>query len=178
MLFTDLRYALPRRPENHLSYRSLDAIEFLVIHWDGGARIPETYDPVAYYVNEADYHIRKTWGWANDGQPYYGHGLMYHIKIDRAGRAYLTRNADEVLWHASGANEEGYAICVDCTDGQPPTAAQMATLRKVIERKRLEFKLTHERVRGHGELVEYGNSTACPGEVLLDWLRRYRAGAI
>lgn len=171
--FIDVRSQLPRHATNDPPNRSRFDIEFLVVHWDGTGTIDPNYDPIARYKWEAQFHIDKNW----DDPPAVSHGggLMYAIKIDRWGRAYLCRDAEAVLWHATRANVPGYAICVDATPLSPPTAEQFVTLKKVIQAKRAEFALPYGEVFGHGELGAYGNSTECPGPDALRWLRDYRA---
>ena len=173
MQFIDVRTQLPRAPWNDAPPRRLLDIEFLVIHWDGTGTIADGYDPIARYRWEAQYHIDKDWGSGS-----HGGGLMYAIKIDRNGQAYTCRNATDVLWHATAANIPGYAICLDATVDSPPTSAQLAGLKRVIEAKRREFGLDYGAVYGHGELTQYGNSTACPGPDALQWVRDYRAGRV
>jgi hypothetical protein len=165
---------LPRAAANDPPKRNLSDIEFLVIHWDGTGTIDANYDPIARYKWEAQFHIDKNW----DDPPAVSHGggLMYAIKIDRWGRSYLCRNAEDVLWHATRANIPGYAICLDATEDSPPTPMQFATLARVIQAKRTEFKLDYKAVWGHGELTQYGNQTACCGPTALAWVQNYRAG--
>lgn len=171
--FIDVRTQLPRHATNDPPKRRLLDIEFLVIHWDGTGTIAPDYDPIARYKWEAQYHIDKDWGGGS-----HGGGLMYAVKIDRAGLAYLCRNAEDVLWHANAANIPGYAICLDATVDSSPTSAQFASLKRVIEAKRKEFSVDYGAVFGHGELTQYGNATSCCGPDALAWLHDYRAGRV
>ena len=158
-------------PANQLDTRPISAIDMLAVHWDGGPIIPEGYDPVEYYRTEARFHIRKDWGGGS-----FGYGLMYHGKIDRRGRAYLTRPFTHVAWHASLANERSVAVCVDATDGQEANDAQLAALDRVVEEWRGMFGLRRGMVWGHGELTQYDNATTCPGPRLTAYVRAYRKG--
>jgi hypothetical protein len=168
---------LPLVPSNGLRFRDLSAIELVAVHWDGGPMIREGYDPPAYYRAEALYHISKNW--AKPGEPVaYGSGIMYHDKVSRDGTVYHVREAEEIVWHATDANDIAYAICVDATDGQPPTAVQLASLLKLLEKRRGELKVTRGQVQGHGELTAYGNVTFCPGLDLERFLTQYRAGVL
>lgn len=166
---------LPQAAWNPVSTRRLAGIRWIVVHWDGGARIPEGYDPLEYYKREAYYHIQKDWNWAEPGIQG-GWSLMYHEKIDRSGNVWITRPAEHVCWAAMNANYTGYMLCVDSTDGQPATRPQLATLSSRLEALRERFGLSRSAVYGHGEMTWLGNSTSCPGPELLNLVREYRQG--
>lgn len=168
---------LPRKPENYLTYRQTWQIEMIALHWMGGAPVAEGYDVLERLASIAQYHIDKDWEPIAPGITA-GHGIMYHWYIARDGGVWKTRDYEEICWHASGANDISVAICVECTEGQDPTEAQKAALLRLLERERLALKITRSAVRGHGELTEYGNSTACPGGPLTAFLGCYRAGMI
>ncbi len=167
----DIRGALPIAPWNQHATRDAALIRMLVVHWDGGpVALPAAYDPVAYYRTEAAYHIAKNWG---EGS--HGYGLMYHEKISRDGRTWLTRPDTDVVWAATQANPFGYMICVDANEYSPPTIEQKTVLRLRLDALRARYGLSRGAVWGHGELISYGNQTGCPGDDLLDLIREYRA---
>jgi len=166
---------LPQAPWNALETRPLANIHFIVVHWDGGAPIPEGYDPLEYYKREAYYHIQKDWSWAEPGVQG-GRSLMYHEKISRDGNVWITRPAEHVCWAAVNANYNGYMLCVDSTDGQPASRPQLATLPKRLDALRERFGLPRSAVYGHGEMTWAGNNTSCPGPELLELVKKYRNG--
>lgn len=165
----DVIGSLPVAPWNELIVRPASAIKLLIVHWDGGARIAEDYDPLTYYQWEARYHIAKDWGGGS-----YGYGLMYHEVVSRQGEVFITRPPEHVVWAATRANNLGYMIKVDASVGQPPTEAQLRALGARLDARSAAFGLAHAAVWGHGELTQYGNSTSCPGPTLLQYVYNYR----
>jgi hypothetical protein len=161
---------LPVAPWNELEMRSVAEIEMVVVHWDGDTAIAEDYDPYTYYQWEARYHIAKDWGYGARG-----YGLMYGEVIDRTGKVWITRPVNHVVWAQTLANRIGYAIKLDASSKTPPTQAQMNSLRYRLDARREQFKLPRSAVFGHGELGQYGNSTACPGPDILRFVRDYRS---
>jgi hypothetical protein len=157
-----VRHLLPRANLANLERRPTAAIELIALHWDGGAPLAEGYSPLAHYVAEALFHIRKNWG---GGVP--GHGLMYHYKLARDGRLFWTRDWQDVTWSVMAANRRALNICLDATDGQPPTEAQLAALPHLLDWLAARLPRTAGRVYGHGELLADGNRTSCPGPDLL-----------
>jgi len=155
---------LPRANWDNLQVRPFNAITLISVHWDGVAPSNKYvgYDPIQHYKNEAQYHIGKDWGGGS-----YGHGLMYHYKIDRSGNVYLVRALQDVVWAAMGANYENIAVCLDAAPGADATAAQLASLKKLAKHLAVERpdlpNLFEKKIWGHGELTQYGNATECPG---------------
>lgn len=170
----DIIGLLSQAPKNGLETRDVSAIKLIGVHWDGGAPIPEGYDPIRWYQWEARYHIAKNWGTA--ATPAYGHGLMYHEVISRDGRAWITRPPEHVVWAAYLANPVGYMIKLDATKGQPPTDAQRESLERRLDFNRDRFAVERSQVWGHGEMTWLGNSTSCPGSVVRGWVEAYRSG--
>lgn len=151
----DIRAKLPRR--GTWMTRPLNAIKGISVHWDAQLA-PVNYDPVARYIGQANYHINKDWGGGSRGD-----GLQYHIKIDRRGRVYLTRNFEEVLWNVSAANYSYIGICMDGLN-QAPTREQIEALQrvlKVLTTQAPEIPAGQAQVRGHKEVPS--NSTVCCG---------------
>ena len=146
------------------------AIKLIVVHWDvSEAPFADGYDPPAVYAREARAHIAKDWGGGS-----YGYGLMYHERVSRDGRIWLTRPAEHVAWACSAANRLSYNLCVDAGPDWDATPSQVAALADRVERLRTDFALPGTAVWGHGELLAYGNQTQCPGDLLTSWCRQYR----
>ena len=74
MDYIDLVGKLPKK--GAWEKRSYDAIKAIAIHHDAGYAT-ETYDPIARYTQQANFHISR--GWVT---------LSYHWKIDRNGQLY------------------------------------------------------------------------------------------
>jgi hypothetical protein len=74
---TDIIELLPREPKSrYWRARPLGNITRIVVHYDA-VRVPkEDYDPVARYVAQAQYHMKRNWN-ENGGPAVYGFGLMY-----------------------------------------------------------------------------------------------------
>ena len=166
--------SLPVEARNELELRPRSAIRLVVVHWDG-SEVPfgEGYDPATVYAREARAHIGKDWGGGS-----YGYGLMYHERVSRVGQVWLTRPAEHVVWACRGANSISYNVCVDAGPEWDPTHAQVAVLGGRVEQLRTGLGLPRSAVWGHGELLQYGNQTECPGDYLTEWCRRYRRGEV
>lgn len=168
---TDLRGVLPRTAVKS-AQRTRDKITMLVVHHAGDGRVwPDKYDALQEYKNEATYHINKDWGGG-----YHGNGLQYHYKIDRQGTIYRTRNIEDILWHASNANNISIGICLDGDlTKQHYTKAQEKSLYNLLDEICAWLNIKRQNVFGHGELKAYGNYTACPG-VAIECVIKYRDG--
>ncbi len=170
----DLVGKLPVEPKNQLDLRELGEISLLVVHWDGsGTPFAEGYDPVEVYKTEAAAHIAADWDGEEPGVQG-GYGLMYQERVSRDGRVWLTRPAEHVVWACRGANRRAYNVAVDAGPGWEGTEAQERALVARLDVLRARFGVERRAVAGHGELVADGNATACPGEVVLGWVREYR----
>ncbi len=155
--------------------RAVSGITLLVVHWDGsGTPWERDYWPPDRYAVESLAHIAKDW----DGEGSYGAGLMYHERIDRWGRVWLTRRPEELVWAATRANRISYNLCVDAGPGWEPTIVQVGAVAARVACLRAQFGLGRACLVGHGELRSYGNVTECPGELLLRWLASYRRGEV
>lgn len=100
---------------------------------------------------------------------------MYHYKIDRRSGLWWTRDLEDVTWSCMGANRRSINICLDATNGQPPTAPQRAALAALLAWLVARFPRARGRTWGHGELTAYGNRTTCPGPDLVRFAQELRA---
>lgn len=168
----DIRHQLPRN--GVFPTRPLGAVKILAVHYDG-SDVQDGTNTLTLYRTEAQFHISKDWGGGA-----HGYGLEYHYCIARDGSIYQTEDEEALTWNATNANTLDLAIKVDSGPNTPPTRPQFAALEQLLDwltTERPDIPAERSGVYGHGELVEYGNSTACPGAPLLDWVRAYRAGA-
>lgn len=157
-------------------WRDIKDIKLLVVHHSAREyKIGENYKSVI--ISHAYSHKNKTWGYYSNGTAIKGNGLQYHYVIAPDGMIYKTRNWSEVTWHANNANSLGLGIMVMGNfQIQNPTQEQLFALEKLlkylVESKDLNLKKSD--VFAHGELTQYGNSTACCGYNLKDDVKRFR----
>lgn len=133
------------------------------------------YAPELAYNAEALEHIRRDWDEEGPGVQG-GHWLMYHERISRDARVWLTRPADQVSWSCRGANGVAYNVCVDAGPSSGTTGAQMEALAARLRCLVPVLLLSMVTVWDHGELKDYGNRTECPGDRVRDLCRRFRRG--
>jgi len=113
-------------------------------------------------------------GWAD---------LGYHYLIDPSGRLIEGRPMKAQGAHAYKKNNIGnIGICVignfvaqpqrgsEYARAQAPTAAQLATLERVVDELREVYGIVPRQVEGHQDL----RSTACPGPRLESWVKAYQ----
>ncbi len=143
----------------------------VVIHYRGV--VTDANAGLASYKADAVYHVGKNWVGAGQ-TPVLGSGIMYHIGIDGQGSVYLLRNPDRVLWHCGAwpQNEETFAIQLPLGGDQRATKAQLASLSRVVDALLAFSKTPRSEVWGHQQL----SSTPCPGTLMADFIRPYRAG--
>jgi hypothetical protein len=186
---TDIINLVGQLPEANLhlaGQRSLHQITKIVVHHDAQLR-PGKYNPAERYKEQARFHIRKNWGEVGK-PPIPGFGLMYHLKMDGAGRVYQCQPFTRPTWNSRGANWAALAICIDGGDGQAPAPGQLQGLHELLDLLCYhypEFPAGRKDVWGHGELTAKrlrelslpgpGNSTACPG-LFLPYVQKYRNG--
>ncbi len=155
------------RPELQ-KFREVGQITRLAVHWDDQYR-PVKYNALTRYIDQARYHIDKVWGVDPANQPIKGFGLMYAYKIAGDGQIYQVQDEGLITWSVRNANPITLSVCCDCGTGQVPTQAQLAALHSLLMwlcYHRPEIPACRKDVYGHGELVQYGNDTTCPGSFL------------
>jgi len=159
---------LPSKGSN--GRRPLAAIKYAVVHHDA-VLAPESYDPISRYHAEATYHVSKGWG-----------RIGYAFKVARDGRIYQLNPLEEIAYHAgnSAYNRNSIGICLDGDfSKQQPSVPQMSALRELLDwltgqRPDLPL-LVRKTIRYHREVRWPPLSTFCPGPVVSDFVKRYRA---
>lgn len=144
----------------------------IVIHYRGV--VTDVNAGLSSYQADAVYHVGKNWA-RNGETPVFGSGIMYHIGIDGQGAVYLMRDLDRVLWHCGAwpQNANTLAIQLPLGGAQRATAAQLAALDRVCDDWLAFTGADPQReVWGHQEL----SPTDCPGTLMADFVRPYRAG--
>lgn len=144
----------------------------VVIHYSGPP-VERRSETLAVLQSEASYHVGKDWARAGD-PPVRGDGLMYHVAIGDDGMAYLCRDLEAVLWHCGAWPQNALALSVHVPIGgsQRATAAQLATLRRVVDEWRQATGTPLSEVWGHQEL----QPTSCPGTLMAGFVHPYRGG--
>jgi hypothetical protein len=172
----DVRSRLARRdrsdgvPAGPYERRPLAEKRGVVIHYSGPP-VERRAETLAVLQAEASYHVGKDWARAGD-PPVRGDGLMYHVAIGDDGTAYLCRDLEAVLWHCGAWPQNALALSVHIPIGgsQRATAAQLATLRRVVDEWRAATGTPPSEVWGHQEL----QPTSCPGTLMADFVHPYR----
>lgn len=173
--FRDIVDQLPHAHPENVTHKQVSGTKLLAMHYTDEFA-PVGYDPIAYMIREALFHIHKNWGRAGQ-RPVYGFGIMYHYMIDRLGQGYRTQPENLLTWNATYANAIDIACCFHLGEGQSPSDAQLHTMQVYLDfmcHHRPDFPAGQHDVWGHGELTQYGNATSCPG-LMLPHVRSYRA---
>jgi len=172
----DVRQQLARRdrsdgvPAGPYERRALAEKRGVVIHYSGPP-VQARKQTLAVLQAEARYHVGKDWSQPGDA-PVRGDGLMYHVAIGDDGTAYLCRDLEAVLWHCGAWPQNALALSVHIPIGgtQRATAAQLATLRRIVDEWRTATGTPLAEVWGHQEL----QPTSCPGTLMANFVRPYR----
>lgn len=142
----------------------------VVIHYGG----PPPANPGTFAVAQsyATFHVSKNW--STGGGAVYGDGLMYHVAIGKNGEKWLCRDLEAVLWHCGVTTWNRRALAIQFLLGgsQRATPAQLQAAREVVDDFRAFTSTPRHEVWGHQEL----SSTDCPGTLMADFVRPYRAG--
>lgn len=170
----DIRGILMRRASRFLSYRTLAEIDSQTLHYNGPeTAIAPTIDAEIKHLQAiAKHHVDRIWGYFQ-GQPVYGHGIMYDYAIGATGTIYWLRDLTDVLWHcANGAgNKTSLAIHIPIGNRQRPTDKQWASATALFDALAETHRFDAQtKTFGH---YEWSNSE-CPGAVLIPMLETWR----
>lgn len=143
----------------------------VVIHYNGPA--VDLARPVMDVIrSDAAFHVGRDW--ANPGDPSVrGDGLMYHIVVGPGGEKFLCRDLECVLWHCAAwpQNETALSVHVPIGEDQHATDAQIKALWEICDDWLAAGHGSRSQVWGHQEL----SPTNCPGTLMADFVRPYRA---
>lgn len=171
----DIRAELPTRSDAG-PRRSVPLATKLgaVVHYSGPAVALALTDR-RIILAEATYHTRQA-NFGGPGEAVRGDGLQYHVVIGRDGAKYLCRDLEAVLWHCAAWPENAIALAVHVPigDGQRATPAALRALAEVLADWEAAGHGGRATVKGHQEL----SPTACPGSLMEDFVRPYRAGTL
>lgn len=138
------------------------ASRFAVVHWGGLSVFKNGIYPgdIATLKEYANWHVNNN-GWD---------GLSYTYAIGRMAQAYQCRDWNAKLAHAGNTlmNNEGFSVLVITGDGDPVSELMLDALLHRLRSTGIErrYWLGHQ---------ESPRSTACPGALLLRWLKARRA---
>jgi len=101
--------------------------------------------------------------------------IGYHFVIDPEGRIFQGRDLAWQGAHAGGDNNvQNIGVClIGNFDDEHPAAAQLESLRKLLDNLRSTYHIARSEVHKHLEF----RSTDCPGKYLTPWVDDYRKGA-
>lgn len=145
----------------------------LTWHYNGPAVPPafQTGEGLIFQLaSDARWQMRPGWGGTKNGAP----RLMYHLVVAADGQIYQTADLDEILWHCAhqDGNGRGLALHFPLGGDQAPTPIQLAAGFRVTDALCATYHIPRDRVVGH---LEWKHATACPGPVLIEHVRAYRA---
>jgi len=142
----DITDTLPTHETNKYETRSLDDIQYLIIHHSA---ISGTVGPEAI----ARWHVKQL-NWP---------GIGYHFVIAPDGTIYQTNKLETISFHARQANPVSIGICFAGNfTNDVPTPEQLASGAQLCAYLLQEFGLTRDAIHGHCDFV----NTQCPG---LQW---------
>jgi N-acetyl-anhydromuramyl-L-alanine amidase AmpD len=136
------------------------SIKYLIVHHSATARDTTTFEAVKRY------HVSKGWG-----------DIGYHYFITADGRIQQGRaeNVVGAQCQADGMNFKSLGICLTGNfDTETPTVEQLTSLVNLLRTLMTKYSIPKENVIGHGQV--HGASTACPGNVLRQWVDKFKAG--
>lgn len=134
---------------------------FAVLHWQG----PTVFYKGSYPGDLKTLQADARWHVQNNGWD----GLAYHYAVGRTGKEYQCRNWTAKLPHSGNSlmNAEAFSVLCITGDGDPISSLQYDG---VLRRLRATG-ITKRYWLGHQEAPR---STACPGALLMRWLRAQR----
>lgn len=107
-----------------------------------------------------------------DGKETHYSDIGYHFVIDPYGKVFEGRELKYQGAHAYGDNNiQNIGVClIGNFEEERPAQAALATLRTLLDKLRLENKISRRNVFTHKDL----KNTECPGRFLVPWVERYK----
>ena len=116
---------------------------------------------------------KERWGFKSSLGFYCG----YHYFVGKDGMIYLARRDNEEAAHTIEKGNPGFwnknsiGICLQGNfEIEEPNCDQLNLLEVLVERKRKEYNIPKENVKGHRDI----DATLCPGEHLYKWILGYK----
>jgi hypothetical protein len=188
--YVEITNKLPRNAANAARWRRtrpLKNVAYFYVHH------PAAPTPAANQAAEIEqlrgfavFHQQKNWAAPGD-PPAHGWCIMYTWAVGPSGNVYVLNDPADILWNTNYGNPVGVATLVLLGDHDQMGAAQEQALRQhlLYQASLGVFSASPRTTYAHGECggvygggPKFGNSTTCPGGVLLDWVHRFRSGQL
>lgn len=155
------------RPRKHAPGRlSLRAVKGIALHWPGMPDPIHDFAEVKAALRSWQRLHQDDRGWSD---------IAYQVAVDQNGNWYRLRGLENRS--AANGNEtlngQYGAVLLVLAEGEQPTPAMIATVRRVIRRHRLLFPRS-KAIVGHGDIRPGG--TDCPGHAVRELLARQAFG--
>ena len=144
-----------------LTIPNLPGPKEIVVHYGAGNL---TFEQVNIY------HRRK-WGFKSSLGFYIGYtvfidfdGIVHKGRADNERGAHCVEKGRPNYW-----NDNALGPCLQ-GDGTNHTEAQLKSLKKYLDRKRIKYGIPYSKVHGHRDI----KSTACPSDKVYNWLQDYK----
>jgi len=137
-----------------------DVTDFVIVHHSATARDTTTTESIKKY------HIDHN-GWDNIG---------YHKVIEGDGSIHTGMPINMVGYHClyGDLNYKSVGICLTGNfQEERPSGAQLKSLEEVLKEWEEKYDIPRDKILGHKKT---GAATSCPGDNLVSWLEKYRAG--
>ena len=134
--------------------------EYIIIHHVGGTDKDPLADTSNHTAAQVDfYHKSKGWD-----------GIGYNWFIEKDGRVVKGRDEAKTGAHTIGYNEKSIGICLAGNfDKTLPTDAQVASLKKLLEEKMLQYNIPSDKIVPHRT---FANKTCYGKRLADDWAQK------
>lgn len=134
--------------------------EYIIVHHTGGTDKDPLADTSNHTASQVDfYHKSKGWD-----------GIGYNWFIEKDGRVVKGRDEAKTGAHTIGYNEKSIGICLAGNfDKTLPTDAQVASLRKLLEDKMLQYNIPSDKIVPHRT---FANKTCYGKRLADDWAQK------
>lgn len=155
------RAAIGLKPAEGHYLLDRDQVEGIAIHWPGMPKPVTGFANVAAAIRSWQHLHMEGNGWSD---------IAYQEAVDQAGNSYVLRG----LRYRSGANGDQDvnvrfgALLLVLAEGEKPTAAMIATVKRRVARHRDLFPHSHA-VVGHQQVRP--EPTACPGPIAMGLIK-------
>lgn len=134
--------------------------QYIIVHHTGGTDKDPLADTSNHTAAQVDfYHKSKGWD-----------GIGYNWFIEKDGRVVKGRDEAKTGAHTIGYNEKSIGICLAGNfDKTLPTDAQVASLKKLLEEKMLQYNIPSDKIVPHRT---FANKTCYGKRLADDWVQK------
>ena len=134
--------------------------QYIIVHHTGGTDKDPLADTSNHTAAQVDfYHKSKGWD-----------GIGYNWFIEKDGRVVKGRDEAKTGAHTIGYNEKSIGICLAGNfDKTLPTDAQVASLKKLLEEKMLQYNIPSNKIVPHRT---FANKTCYGKRLADDWAQK------